>query len=115
MGYAHDGGFRNSGEATQKILDLPWIDVAAAADDHLLEPSRDTAIALAVDHSEIAGAQEPAIVKQVRPRLRITKIAAGHMRALFADLSHHVPFHGFAGHKVSDADMAMGEWCTHRG
>src|SRR5579871_6436777 len=44
----------------QELLDLTWVDVLPTADDHLLEPSLDEAIAALVHRTQVAGVQ-PAI------------------------------------------------------
>ena len=46
--------------AEQKLLELAWIDVLAAADDHVLEAAFHRAIAARVHRAEIAGMQ-PAV------------------------------------------------------
>src|SRR5262245_29719732 len=48
VGHANDlhvGDFRM---AVEKFLDLAWIEILAAADDHILDPSDDVAIAIGV-------------------------------------------------------------------
>ena len=52
-----DGGMR-----VEKLLDLAGINVLAAADDHVLQPPDDVAVALRVDGREIAGMHEPGLV-----------------------------------------------------
>src|SRR5205085_12672405 len=73
--------------AVEKFLDFAWIDVLAAADDHVLDAADDVAIALLVDGREVAG-MHPArgidrlarllLVVPIRPH---DEIAAGQQLA----------------------------------
>ena len=46
--------------AVEELLDLARIEVLAAADHHVLDAADDVAIALVIDHGEIAG-MHPAV------------------------------------------------------
>src|SRR5690349_786833 len=54
IGHAEDLRRLDLGMAEEKLLDLAGIDVLAAADEHVLDPADDVAIALVVDGGEIA-------------------------------------------------------------
>src|SRR3990172_10455257 len=53
--HTDDRDIPDLGVAKQEFLDLARIDVLATADDHVLAAPDDVAVALVVDHAEIAG------------------------------------------------------------
>ena len=61
-----------------RVLDIPRIDVDAAADDQVLEPVDDVEVAVGVEPADVAGVQ-PAAAHRVR-RLGVGVPVAGHQR-----------------------------------
>src|ERR1700722_3408361 len=59
----------------QEFLDLPRIQVLAAANHHVLDAADDVAIALVVDHAEVAGVHPAAGVDHVGGPFRIAPVA----------------------------------------
>jgi hypothetical protein len=55
-----DGGLGDGGVLVEDLLDLPWVDVVAAADDEVLLAVDDVVVAVAVHPGQIAGVQ-PAV------------------------------------------------------
>src|ERR1700676_2900611 len=55
VGNTHDGDVEHRRMAIKIFFDFPRINVLTAADDHILQAADDIAIALCVDHREIAG------------------------------------------------------------
>ena len=67
-----------AGWPIQKLLDFPRRDVLAAADDHVLHAADDVAIALLVDHRQIAGVHPAACIDRLARALGIVPVAAHH-------------------------------------
>ena len=60
VGEADDGDLGDGGMAVEDLLDLGGEEILAAADDHVLEPADDAAVAALVHRREVARAQ-PAV------------------------------------------------------
>src|SRR5256885_2174280 len=60
MRSAEDGALRDARQRLQLRLDFPGIDIAAAADDEILDPPCDAHVAIAIDAAQISGL-EPAV------------------------------------------------------
>ena len=65
-----------AGWREQQFLDLARIDVLAAADDHVLEPALDRAVAALVHRAQIAGVQPAVGVDGRGRRAGVLEVAA---------------------------------------
>src|SRR3984893_7010343 len=100
--------------AIEEFLDLARIEVLAAADHHVLDAAGDVAIALGVDHGDIAGVHPAAGIEYVGgffffvPIAQHDAVAAGAEFAAFA-----------AGHdaalEIDDFHLDMGMNAPDRG
>jgi hypothetical protein len=73
--------------AVEEFLDLARIDVLAAADDHVLDPADDVAIAFGVDGREVAGVHPAVGVDRLGGLLLVVPIALHHRIAARAQLA----------------------------
>ena len=74
----------------QELLDLSRVDVFAAADQHVLDPAHDVAVALGVERGEVAGVH-PAVDHRFKRALLVAPVAVHHgiaAGAQFALLAH---------------------------
>ncbi len=71
----------------EKLLDLAGVDVLSAADDHVLDPPHDIAVALLVDDTDIAGMHPALGVDRFGGPLRIVPIAQHHRITAGAELA----------------------------
>src|SRR5262249_36918853 len=71
------------------FLDLARIDVLAAADDHVLDPADDIAIALGIDGGEVAGMHPAPGIDGLAGARLVVPIAAHHRIAPGQKLARH--------------------------
>ena len=102
-----DGGLGDARVAGQDGFDLARVDVLAAADDHLLDPARDAAVAALVHGAEVAGVQPAARVDRRAGGLRVAEVARHDVVAAGADLADGPAGHGLAGGHVGDLDLGV--------
>src|SRR5439155_2083303 len=74
------------GVAVEKFLDLAWIDVLSAADQHVLRASDDVAVAFGVDGGQVAGVH-PAVLHHFARSRFIAPVALHHRIAAHAQLA----------------------------
>src|SRR6185437_9832593 len=106
IGHAEDLRRLDLGMAEEEILDLARIDVLAAADQHVLDPPDDVAIALGVDGGKIAAMHPPDLVDRRAAPFRILPIAAHDAIAARAQLAGFAYRHDASG-LVDDLDLDM--------
>src|ERR1700754_257020 len=78
IGHADHRRVRNPGVPAQQFLDLARINILAAADNHVLEPAEDAAIARLVHRAEVTGVQPAVAIDRAGGRLRVVEIALHH-------------------------------------
>ena len=92
--------------AIEEFLDLARIEVLAAADHHVLDAADDVAIALGVDHGEVAGVHPAVGVEHVGGLLRLVPIAQHHAVAAGAEFAALAARHD-AALEIDDLDLDM--------
>ena len=85
--HAEDLDVLNVVMAQQEFLDLARIDVLAAADQHVLDPADDLAIALGVDGGQVAGVHPALGVDRLARALQVAPVAAHHQVAAGAQFA----------------------------
>src|SRR6185436_17541595 len=83
----------HAGNSVENQLDLPGIDVVAAADDQVLGAADDGEIALAVECADIAGAEVTVLCKFLARFLRHAPVTRKHVFTLDLDRAHGAGFH----------------------
>src|SRR6202044_385510 len=87
-------------------LDLARIDVFATADDHVLDPPDDVAVAGLINHAEITGMHPTLGVDRLGRALRIVPVAQHHRIAAGADLAGNAARRHLAG-LIDDLHLQM--------
>src|SRR4029434_8757087 len=59
----------------EELLDLAWIDVLAAADDHVLDPADDVGVAVGVHGRQVAGVHPARLVDGLAGGLGVVPVA----------------------------------------
>src|ERR1700683_3934992 len=106
VGDAEDLHVLDLGMAVEEFLDLARVKVFAAADHHVLDAADDVAIALLVDHGEIAGMHPAAGVQYVGGFFRLVPIAQHHAVAAGAQFTAFAARHD-AAFEIDDLDLDM--------
>ena len=86
VGASDHGGLGDLRKLVDDDLDLPGIDVLAAADDHVLGPVDQDQVAIFVEVTDVAGVQ-PAVDEGLRGLLRPVQVATHHVVALDDNLA----------------------------
>src|SRR5689334_9951945 len=94
------------GMAIQELLDLARIEVLAATDHHVLDAADDVAIALLVDHGEVAGVHPAGLVEHLGGLFALIPIAEHDAVATGAELATFAARHDLAV-EVDDLDLDM--------
>src|SRR4029077_11984989 len=87
MRQADHGGLGDGGVVVQRLLDLPRVDVVAAADDQVLLPVHDVEVAVLVHPGQVTGV-EPAVADRLGGRLGAMPVTLHHVRPADDDLAH---------------------------
>ncbi len=106
VGDAHHLHVGDLGMAVEEFLDLARIDVLAAADDHVLDPPDDVAVALLVDGADVAGVHPAVGVDRLGRPLRIVPVAEHHRIAAGAELAR-LPARDGAALRVDHLDLQV--------
>src|SRR5437868_1457137 len=99
---AHNGDVADARMAKQQLLELARVDVLAAADDHVLQPALDRAVAAAIHRAEIAGMQPALGIDGGGGRRVVLEVAVHDMVAARADLADLADRDGLAGGRIDD-------------
>jgi hypothetical protein len=68
--------FQDVRMSVEEIFNFPRVDVFSAADDHVLDPADDPAVAVLIDHSDV-----PEQINKIVSRLR-TSVNSGQYTSL---------------------------------
>src|SRR3990172_6919053 len=91
--HSDHGGLGGLGEGVERLLDIPRIDVEAAADDEVLLALHNVEKVLGVEPAHVPRAEPPA-ADRPRRLLRIPAVAPHHVRALHANFAHLAGWQG---------------------
>jgi hypothetical protein len=83
---ADHGGLGDGGMLVEHLLDLPRVDVVAAADDQVLLPVHDVEVAAGVDPGQVTGV-EPAVADRLGGGLGALPVALHHVREATGEVS----------------------------
>src|ERR1700730_10461407 len=91
--------------AVEKLLNLTRIDVLAAANDHVLDPSDDVEVSLVVHCREVAGVHPAPSVDSLSRPFVIVPIPAHDDVSTAAQLASLAAVDYVAGRRVDDFDL----------
>src|SRR5690606_15449560 len=95
------------GVLVEEFLDLAGVDVLAAADHHVLDPTRDRDITTVVHDRDVPGVHPPVGVDHLRGLLRVVPIAGHHAVPAGAQFAGFAARHDLPGLGVDDLDLQM--------
>ena len=98
----------------EKFLDLPRVDVLAAADHHVLDSPGDGQITVGIHDGEVTGVHPVRGVNRFGGLVRLRPVAEHHRITASAQLARRTPGHGHAGRRVDDLDLQVRSDATHR-
>ena len=87
VGNADDLGVQDVGMGVQELLDLPWVDVLATPDHHVLDPPGDGQVTLGVHDREVPGVHPVRRVDGLGGLVRLVPVADHHRVAARAQLA----------------------------
>src|SRR6478735_1635544 len=96
------------GVGVEELLDLAWVDVLPTADDHVLDPADDVAVAVLAHLGEVAGVHPAVGVDGLGGLLGVVPVAEHHRVAAGAELPGLPALDGLAGGGVDDLDLDVG-------
>ena len=96
------------GVGVEELLDLARVDVLPAADDHVLDPADDVAVAVLAHLGEVAGVHPAVGVDGLGGLLGVVPVAEHHRVAAGAELAGLPALDGLAGDRVDDLDLDVG-------
>src|SRR5580658_1632565 len=106
IGHADHLDVSNLGVAIEELLDLARVDVLAAADDHVLDPSGDPAIARGIESGEIAAVHPAGGIDRFFRPLGIAPIAQHYRIAAGQEFARRVRRHD-PPFGIDDLDLEM--------
>src|SRR4051794_30710897 len=109
VGHPDDRDLGHPGVAEEHVLDLARVDVLAPADDHVLEPAGDPAVAALVHGRQVAGAQPPVGIDRGGGLRGGVEVAGHHVVAASPQLTDLARADRGAVGRVDDLDLGGGQ------
>src|SRR5699024_5001056 len=97
VGHADHLGVEDVRVGVEELLHLAWVDVLAAADDHVLDPAGDLHVAVGIHHADVPGVHPAGLVDRLGGLVRLVPVAEHDAVAPGAELSGLAARQGLAG------------------